>query len=100
VTGRPVSEAYVIGTLRFDGYRDGVLLEAKGPGYASFIANGEFKTWFTRGEDILAQADRQSKAAPSHRIEWHVADAEFASMLEDKLRSFLNIRVIHTPPQH
>jgi hypothetical protein len=42
ISGRPVDEAYWVGGthskaggVKFDGFQDGVLLEAKGPGYAN-----------------------------------------------------------------
>jgi hypothetical protein len=54
------------------------LLEAKGPGYASLIANArESKSEFffnnMRGKDA-GQANRQATVAPNQRIEWHVAE--------------------------
>jgi len=42
ICGQPVSEAYWVGGVgkssggvKFDGFKDGILLEAKGPGYAN-----------------------------------------------------------------
>src|SRR5690606_35788324 len=53
ITGRPVDEAYVVDGVRFDGYRNGklvdmpeALLEAKGPGYKTFVAEKDFVRWF------------------------------------------------------
>src|SRR5262249_14977265 len=45
VTGR-TGEAYVVNGVRFDGVSGGTLLEAKGPGYATFVRNGEFQDFF------------------------------------------------------
>lgn len=45
--------------VKFDGYSNGVLFEAKGPGYARFISNGEFRTWFNGYKGLIEQASRQ-----------------------------------------
>jgi hypothetical protein len=43
ITGKS-SEIFRLNGVKFDGYNNGVLLEAKGPGYANFIENGQFRT--------------------------------------------------------
>ena len=37
VTGHDAGESYVVKRVRFDGYRDGKLIEAKGQGYENFM---------------------------------------------------------------
>jgi hypothetical protein len=41
---------YRVNGVKFDGYANGVLQEAKGPGYAQFVRNGEFQPWFLSAE--------------------------------------------------
>lgn len=40
VTGVAVDAAFLIRGVKFDGFTGGVLIEAKGPGYARFLENG------------------------------------------------------------
>jgi hypothetical protein len=101
ISGRPVGESYVVRGVRFDGFKDGVLLEAKGLGYANkFTAQLDPKQWFTKGADSLGdQALRQSKAAKGVPILWHVAEAKAADAIRTILKKagVRGIDVIHTP---
>ena len=109
ISGRPVDEAYWVGGtspkaggVKFDGFKDGVLLEAKGPGYANkFLDNLEPKPWFkSSGADQLRQqAVRQSRAAKGVPIRWHVAEKEAAEAIRDLLNGakLREIEVVHTP---
>ena len=36
ITGQ-TGQAYIVNGVKFDGYTDGMLLDAKGPGYATFL---------------------------------------------------------------
>jgi hypothetical protein len=46
ISGRSAEEVYYIGEVEFDGFQNGVLLEAKGPGYSAFFeGNGQPKHW-------------------------------------------------------
>ena len=58
VTGQATSVGYVVKGVKFDGFDDGagILLDAKGPGYATFVRNGEFQPWFRGADDLVAQA--------------------------------------------
>jgi hypothetical protein len=99
VTGRK-NHAYVVKGVKFDGYTDGVLLEAKGPGYVKFVNPPDtFKDWFTKQRDILLQATYQAQVAAGVPIEWHVADAQLKPVLENMFKSngITSIKVIHTP---
>ncbi|HZI12512.1 MAG TPA: Tox-REase-5 domain-containing protein [Myxococcus sp.] len=112
ISGRPYGEAYWVGGVgrknggtSFDGFKDGVLLEAKGPGYAEFFDSGfEPKGWYQasgKAEELLKQARQQRDIARSMGIplEWHVAEKHAA----DAIRSFLDsnsvsgLTVLHTP---
>lgn len=89
ITGHPPGEAYVVKGVRFDGFRSGVLLEAKGPGYAKFVRNGRFHDWFRGAKALLEQAKHQvsaAKAAGNIPLEWHVAERDFADALREFLR--------------
>ncbi len=109
ICGQPVSEAYWVGGVgrnsggvKFDGFKDGVLLEAKGPGYANkFNDDLSPKRWFEHSgaDQLVAQARRQLEAAPGVPIRWHVAEKKAA----DAIRKLLNLKkvngieVVHTP---
>lgn len=85
--------------MKFDGYRKGVLLEAKGPGYAKFVENGGFKQFFAGRGKLLEQANRQRRAAKGAPVEWHIAEKEFARALENFFATnrVSGIRIVHTP---
>jgi hypothetical protein len=101
ISGRPAGESYVTRGVRFDGYKDGVLLEAKGPGYANkFTAGLDPQKWFTQGaHSLLEQALRQLKAARGVPIRWHVAEAKAAKAIRKLLEreQVHGIEVVHTP---
>ena len=85
--------------VKFDGYRKGVLLEAKGPGYTQFVKNGGFKQFFAGRRKLLEQAKRQRRAAKEVLVEWHIAEKEFARALENFFATnrVFGIRIVHTP---
>lgn len=64
--------------VKFDGADNGVLLDAKGPGYATFVKDGEFMSWLRGREALVDEAKRQIRAAKGVPIEWHVAERETA----------------------
>ncbi|NRD59529.1 Tox-REase-5 domain-containing protein [Corallococcus exiguus] len=109
ITGHTADEAYWVGGtstqaggVKFDGFKDGVLLEAKGPGYAKFFDGLEPKAWFRESgaKDIVAQAKRQGGRVEGMGIliEWHVAEAEAAEAIALLLEAegIRGIKVIHT----
>lgn len=84
----------------FDGFEEGVLLEAKGPGYAKFLDEAlNVKPFFKGAEKLMEQAQRQLTAAPQSPIRWIVAEEKFAAALKN-LFSFKNIdiEVVYLPP--
>ncbi|WPB80417.1 Tox-REase-5 domain-containing protein [Archangium violaceum] len=101
VSGRPVSESYTVRNVRFDGYKDGVLLEAKGPGYANkFTDKLAPKRWFVRNaRKMVEQAQRQLGAANGTPIHWHVAEANVAEAIRllFKDNGVKGVEVVHTP---
>jgi hypothetical protein len=98
ITGRS-GEVYVIGDAEYDGLVDGVLVEAKGPGFLSFLDRKDFKRWFQNKRKIIEQAQRQSQAVRGIPLEWHVAEPELKKALEAlfKRERIIGIKIIHTP---
>ncbi|XHF30534.1 restriction endonuclease fold toxin 5 domain-containing protein [Corallococcus exercitus] len=103
ISGHSADEAYWVGDVKFDGFRDGRLLDAKGPGYANkFLDHLDPKPWFERtGAEALAkQARRQLEAVQGLgvRIEWHVAEEKAANAIEMLLKNkgIQGIRIVHT----
>jgi hypothetical protein len=111
ISGRSVADAYWVGGVgkksggvKFDGFKDGVLLEAKGPGYAAFFDGLEPKYWFDRSgkaRELIEQAERQlgKVRGLSLRIQWHVAEKSAADAIRKMFREagVVGIEVIHTP---
>ncbi|HEY0604896.1 MAG TPA: Tox-REase-5 domain-containing protein, partial [Herpetosiphonaceae bacterium] len=102
ITGRPANMSYRVNGVKFDGYTNGTLLDAKGPGYANFVRrDGTFQPWYDGLVDLPDQAARQLNAAGNTPIVWHVAEERAA----DAMRALLNengygaIKVVHTPAQ-
>ena len=104
VTGAPEGYVYRIRSggeeVKFDGFDRGVLLEAKGPGYAQWINKRlEFFGNFEGREQMLDQAVRQVRAANGKRIRWLVAEEKLAGALRKLfLDEQLPIEVVHVPP--
>jgi hypothetical protein len=98
ITGR-AGESYLVNGLKFDGFEAGTLLDAKGPGYATFVKGGEFRSFFRGQDSLLSQAQRQVTAAQGVPVTWHVAESTAA----DAMRALLStnrvkgITVVHTP---
>ncbi|MBM7119468.1 hypothetical protein I3V78_38545 [Archangium primigenium] len=111
ISGHSAHEAYWVGGVgrkskgvRFDGFKDGVLLEAKGPGYANkFLENLEPKNWFksSGAKALVDQAIRQLNAARSTKtpIRWHIAEEKSAEAIRFLFRreQVFGIEIIHTP---
>ncbi|WP_241757733.1 Tox-REase-5 domain-containing protein [Myxococcus landrumensis] len=112
ISGRSYDDAYWVGGVgrksggtKFDGFKDDVLMEAKGPGYAEFFEkNLEPKSWYRdsgKAQDLIDQAQRQlnrtrGKGVP---IEWHVAEKHAADAMRELFRNndLGAIKVVHTP---
>lgn len=96
ITGRPTGTAYEVGGVRFDGIVNGVLVEAKGPGYAELFRQRWFRGW----GKLVTQARNQLLAVPKGTsITWHVAEKEAADALRALFqRRGIDITVVFTPP--
>jgi len=97
ITGR-AGQAYVVNGVRFDGLVNGVLVDAKGPGYANFVTNGVFRDWFTGEKALLDQARQQIAAAHGAPITWHVAEQEAVDAIRALFARWhiAGINVVHT----
>jgi hypothetical protein len=105
LTGAPEGWVYRVRTgpgprdsVDFDGFKNGVLLEVKGPGYLELLEKMQGKPWFEGVEEMLDQAQRQFKAAGSTPIQWHFAESEVADIMRKlfKGKGLREIKVIHT----
>jgi hypothetical protein len=102
VTGLEKGWGVELNGVMFDGCRmtDGVMLEAKGDGYAwALQEDGEFFPNFKGKQKLVDQMQSQSLAARGRLVEWHVAERPVADYLA-KLACNLglsNIVVIHDP---
>ncbi|CAM3167159.1 Tox-REase-5 domain-containing protein [Corallococcus soli] len=111
ISGHSADEAYWVGGvgkdsggLKFDGFADGVLLEAKGPGYANkFLDNLSPRVWFQKSgaKALVEQAQRQlARAPPDVPIRWHVAELKTTEAIRElfRLNGVEGIDVVFTPP--
>ncbi|WP_228039900.1 Tox-REase-5 domain-containing protein [Streptomyces chromofuscus] len=105
ITGVPEGFGYLIrntpnpkGELKLDGYKGGVLLEAKGPGYSAMMNSYKPKVV---EDDFVKQARYQVEAAPNTPITWHIAEEdvyEKAKAVFAATDDLKRITVVYTPP--
>ncbi len=106
ITGLPPGLAVMLNGRRFDGCRtiDGVMLEAKGEGFAWTFKDGKLRYDHTGIRDMVDQMHKQSEAAAiaGKSVEWHVAEKVLADYLaEFAVRlPYGNVKVINTPPDY
>jgi len=93
------TEVYHYNGVNFDGYDNGVLVEAK-YGYKDFVQNGKFVPWWESGglKKIIDQARRQYLAADGYPIQWRFSSKKVADAFRKlfKKENF-SIEVIHIP---
>lgn len=107
VTGTPKGWVYRVffgpgpdDYVDFDGFVNGMLIEAKGPNLAKFIDDGLKPLPFFRGQaQFLDQARRQLDASSGLPLRWIVAEKKFADYLRKLFvaNSLENIEVLHVP---
>lgn len=99
ITGVPAGAVYLVNGVKFDGFADGKLLDAKAEGYEKFLnKNGEFQSWYRGANGLLEEARRQTTAAEGTPIVWHVAEEKAATAIQNLLKGkFDEITVVHTP---
>jgi len=105
VTGAPKGYAYRVKQgdeeVDFDGFDQGILLGAKGTGYAQWVTNKlDFLPNFKGGPRLLDQAQRQFRAARGTPVRWIVAEEKLVGTLKKmfKAADLEEIEVIHVPP--
>ena len=93
--------AWVQNGVRFDGIKDGVLLDAKGK-YAQFIdkSTGEFYEWFSGKDSLIAEARRQINASEGAKIQWYFAEEESLNVVQDLFmeKGIVEIELIYEAP--
>ncbi|WP_234021048.1 Tox-REase-5 domain-containing protein [Streptomyces sp. Tu 6176] len=112
ITGIPVGFGYVIhgtpnarGFVKFDGYKDGVLVDAKGENYAWAVKNGIFRPDFKGAQSMVDQANRQlavvKAVGAKTAITRHVAEEETSVAIRNLFadNGISGIQVTHTPKQ-
>jgi len=99
VAGTGKTEAYRYNGVNFDGYDNGVLIEAK-HGYEGFIQNGELVSWWKNGgfKQIVDQARRQTQAANGYPIQWRFSSEKVAIFFKKFFeKENFDIEVVHIP---
>lgn len=100
VTGKPANQSYVLNGVKFDGVKNGVLLDAKS-GMGNFVSKtGKgFQEWFEKGQEALVnQAERQINAANGTPIQWHFENQKVLNVTRNlvEARGLSGIEFIHT----
>lgn len=106
-TGRPARIwEYKVGKVSFDGFKDGKLIEAKGPGYAQWLkldAHGQlqFNKYFEGARGMHDQLERHSQIAEGGvPVEWRVAEERLAEYLRQYVTANnFKVTVLHVPPK-
>ena len=87
VSGRPANWGYFIKGTEFDGYRKGVLLDAKYfTNEGQFVKNQYYREW-VKGPELLDQAKTQVAKSGGARIEWHVPSKEAKVYLDQMMKA-------------
>jgi hypothetical protein len=68
-------QAFLQNGVKFDGMKDGRLIEVKG-NYSNFVDNntGKFYKWFNGKDSLIDQAKRQIVASEGAPIDWYFMD--------------------------
>lgn len=85
--------------VEFDGFRDGVLLDAKGPNIANILSHewGEHQI-YEYLEDMQKQLNALARGGLDIPIHWHFAEKE-AMEIAAKLEVPPGIKLFYTPPK-
>ena len=101
VTGKE-GVVWVQNGVKFDGMKDGILLDAKGK-YSQFIdkSTGEFCEWFSGKETLVSEARRQISASEGAKIQWYFAEEESLNAVQDLFidRGITEIQLIFQAPK-
>lgn len=88
--------------MKFDGFQNNVLQNAKAPAYNSSVSNGgTFKSRYRGCRGLLNRATRQVAAANETPVEWSVAESNSATAIRNLLQSngTSEIKVEWLPPK-
>ena len=98
ITGR-AGQAYFVDGVKFDGIAKGILIDAKGPGYATFVYKGIFRDFFRGADELVDQAQRQLRAANGNPIRWHIAEEDAVTAIRNLFadRGITGIIIVLTP---
>jgi hypothetical protein len=98
--GTNAGSAYVVNGVKFDGYMNGVLIDAKAS-YGQFVnANtGQFQPWFNGANSMVKQAKNQLGVANGAPIQWRFAEESAANATRTlfQQRGINGIDIIHFP---
>lgn len=101
ITGQE-GKAWVQKGVKFDGMKEGALVEAKGK-YAQFINSetNEFYHWFSGKQSLIDQASRQIEASEGASIEWYFAEEKTRMAVEKlfKEQGITGITLIYKPKE-
>lgn len=91
---------YKVNGVKFDGFKDGVLIEAKG-NYSNFVnkSTGKFYSWFKGQDSLINQANRQIIAANGTKIRWYFNDSISMNAVKNLLKgtNITNIEFVLKP---
>jgi len=102
ISGVEAGTAFEVNGVRFDGVRNGELLEAKSS-YDAFVNSktGEFQNWFKGADALIDQAKRQIQAANGTPVEWNFSSEKSLNatriLFEDNGVKGINLK--YTPPK-
>jgi hypothetical protein len=98
ITGR-AGQAHFVDGVKFDGIAKGILIDAKGPGYATFVYKGIFRDFFRGADELVDQAQRQLRAANGNPIRWHIAEEDAVTAIRNLFadRGITGIIIVLTP---
>lgn len=98
MTGANAGTAYVVNTVKFDDFADGVLIEAKAR-YAQFVKGGRFRSWFRGWKGFIRQAGRQRAAANGTFIQWRFSEKAAANATRALFEEWKisGIDIVHVP---
>ena len=104
VTNVPAEYYYHVGDVSFDGYRDGILIDAKGEGLLKFIETNWTASVYGNGGLVdwaLRRLEAVHNAGATTPIHWHIAEKYTFDVLRDKQDwgDFpAEIELFYTPP--
>ena len=106
VTNFPAEYYYHVGDVSFDGYRDGILVDAKGEGLLKFIETNWTASVYGNGglvDSALRRLEAVRNAGATTPIHWHIAEhAAFKHLSNLQTDGFFpsRIRLVDSPPDY